>query len=73
MSTAGYMFTACVGSWRLPWYRHARYKESRFYVSFEGRGNRGKVTYPRSEARWSVVGIEPTDHETTKPRRPCSG
>jgi hypothetical protein len=36
-----------------------RHKESRFHVSFKGRGNRSKVTCPRSQARWSVTGIEP--------------
>jgi hypothetical protein len=35
-------------------------KESRFYVSFKGRGNRSKVTCTMSQARWSVTSIEPT-------------
>jgi hypothetical protein len=45
----------------LPWHRHSG-KESRFYVTFKGSGlgERSKVTCPRSQARWSMTGIEPT-------------
>jgi hypothetical protein len=34
-----------------------RYKEPWFYVSFKGRGNRCKVPYPRTQARWPLAGI----------------
>jgi hypothetical protein len=33
-------------------------KESRFYVSFKERSNRSKVTCPKSQARWSMMGID---------------
>jgi hypothetical protein len=71
-STAGYTFTS-LGSFACPGI-HTQVKESRFYVSFKGRGNRSKVTCQRSHTNWPVMVSNPrcSDHEsatsTTRPR-----
>jgi hypothetical protein len=54
-STSGYTFTPCVGSFACP-----GIDTQVQGISFKGRGNRSKVTCPRSQARWSLTGIEPT-------------
>jgi hypothetical protein len=47
------------GIFCLPWHRHSGTRNL-FYVAFNGRSNRSKVTCPRSLVRWSMTGLEPT-------------
>jgi hypothetical protein len=56
-STAGLQLPLCVGMFCLPWHRHSRYQDSRFYTSVWG--NQSKVTCPRLQASWSETGIKP--------------